>query len=120
MDNLAHTLNHPLRNYHDLQQVAIKGVYGKKAGQLKPFDNLLVGELRQELQARGENGTDKLKKPQLLDALESTLKGVQRVPPLLFHNPTQSLTSLNFQDYSVLDSEPVSHAQCKGSLRSTS
>ena len=98
MDLLMHTLNYPLRNYHDLQQVAIKDVYGKKAEQLNLFDNLLVGELRQELQARGENGTDKIKRPQLLDALESTLKGVQ------LHNPTQSLTSLNLQDYSVLDS----------------
>ena len=35
MDDLAHTLQHPLRNVKDLQEVAIKGVFGKRTGQLK-------------------------------------------------------------------------------------
>ena len=92
MDDLAHTLQSPHRNLSDLQDIATKGVFGKKSGKLKPFDNLLVRELRLELEARG-NQTEK--KDELTKMLQNTLKGVLQVPSLLLLNPTQSLSDLN-------------------------
>ena len=73
---------------------------------LKPLDNLKIGELQKELQARGYDTTDKLK-PELQERLCSLLKGAQRVPTILTLNPTQSLHRLNLTDYEVLDCEPL-------------
>ena len=42
MDDLAHSLQQPWRNLHDLQQVATSGKFGKQAGELKPFEKLKV------------------------------------------------------------------------------
>ena len=47
------------------------------------------------------------KKEDLDHCLKEILKGVQRVPTLLLLNPTQSLTELNLQHYTVLDCEPL-------------
>ena len=33
------------RSLYDLQQLAIRGKFGKVAGKLKPFDKILVGQL---------------------------------------------------------------------------
>ena len=40
-------------------------------------------------------------------ALKVLLKGIQRVPSLLFNNPTQPLSEINLQDYTILDCEPL-------------
>ena len=61
MDDLAHTLQNPPRSLQDLQKIAITGAFGKQAGQLKPFENLAVGQLRQELKARGKKETQRMK-----------------------------------------------------------
>ena len=105
-DDQAHSLSYKWCSLEDLQSVATGGIYGKKAGALKPFDSLKVDELRQELTARSVSDTT-LKKDALNDILECTLKGVVRVPALLLPNPTQSLSTLNLSRYEVLASEPL-------------
>jgi len=61
---------------------------------LKPFDKLLVKQVREELHARGIYDTDKVRK--CLDKeLNDLLKGAQRVPTLSLEihcNPSKSLT----------------------------
>ena len=78
MDDLAHTLHQPLRSFN-LQQV---GVFWKESGTTKairqPFSRTGA--------KRGKKGTEEMKKPQLMDTLDSTLKGVQTVPTILIHN----------------------------------
>ena len=57
---------------------------------LKPFENLKVLELQQEVQARGIWDCDKGRK-ELQDTLADVLKGAQRVPSLLVTDPEQPL-----------------------------
>ena len=67
--------------------------YGKKPGDIRPFSNLRVEELRTELRARKTHNTDQ-NKAELQKCSETEFKGVQRVPTLLLPNPTQSLSEL--------------------------
>ena len=106
MDDLAHTLQFSWRSLHDIQRIAIEGKWGKKAGELKPFDRLKVQQIREELHARRNFDTDKCK-DDLEAILKSILKGVQRVPSLLLLNPTGELSDLNLDQYTVLDCEPL-------------
>ncbi len=106
MDDQAHALQCPWRSLAELQSIAIAGVFGKEPFKPKPFDKLKVTQLRQELGKRGLEGTDALK-PELSQTLQEILKGIQRVPSLLLQNPTQPLSDLNLEDYTVLDSEPL-------------
>ena len=78
MDDLAHSLQLPWRNLHEIQQTATLGKRGKTPGELKPFDQVWV-QLREELHARGNFETEKCK-DELEATLKSTLKGVQHVP----------------------------------------
>ena len=89
-----------------LQQLVLAGRFGNVPGSLKPFDGLLVNDLRTELQARGMPTLGKLK-DELQADLTATLKGAQRVPTLLTQKPSQSLTNLNLHRYEVLDCEPL-------------
>ena len=106
MDDLAHTLQLPHRGLADLQQVAIEGQRGRKAGDLKPFSQLKLQELQVELNAR-QIYTQGRKKDELEHNLKVILKGVHHVPTLLLLEPTASLTTLNLEKYTVLDCEPL-------------
>ena len=65
-----------------------------------------VDELRQECKARGLP-TENLLKPELEKELRSHLGGVQRVPSLLFPNPTSTMGDLNLGNYEVIPVEPL-------------
>ena len=101
----AHSLQYCWRNLHDLQSIAISGVFGREAGVITPFDNLKVDQLRTELRARVEDTS--MKKGVLRDMLDNILRGVMRVPALLLTDPTQTLTALNLSEYEVVASEPL-------------
>ena len=106
MDDLAHTLQQPWRNLQEIQQIATQGKWGKRPGELKPFDQLRVQQLGEELHACGNFETDKCK--DVLEAtLKSTLRGVQRVPTIMLLNPTGKLSDLNLDEYAILDCEPL-------------
>ena len=79
---------------------------GNKTNVLKPFENLKVLELQQELQAHGIWDCDKGRK-ELQDTLADVLKGAQRVPSLLVTDPEQRLKDLHLTKYSVLDREQL-------------
>ena len=104
-DDQAHSLYLKLRSLNTLTTLAIKGVYGKQRGIVRPFDGLKVDELRRELRARGLDTTGN--KDDLQTLLDETLKGVASVPALLLTNPIQSLSSLNLSNYEVVASEPL-------------
>ena len=77
------------RTLSNLQKLVLAGKFENSPGRLKPFDRLLVNNLRTELQANGMITSGKLK-----DAdLTAILKGAQR-----------PLQPLNLQWYEVLDS----------------
>ena len=78
----------------------------KQPGTIKPFMNLRVAQLLEELHAREIFSTDCPKK-ELQEVLTHILKGVQRVPTLLLFNPTQELDDLHLGAYTVLDCEPL-------------
>ena len=53
MQDLSYALQCPPRSLQDLQSLILAGKYGNQPGQLKPLDQLLVANLREELTARG-------------------------------------------------------------------
>ena len=63
-------------------------------------------QLQQELRARKEYNFGKTK-ADLIQSLKSTLRGAQRVPSLLLLNPTQMLSDMNLDHYTILDCEPL-------------
>ena len=79
---------------------------GKQPNKVAPFDGLKIDQIRSELRSRQYYDFGKLKKDMAKD-LHDILKGVQRVPSLLLLNPTQELSALNLDRYSILDSEPL-------------
>ena len=106
MDDQAHALRCTLRSVRDLQDIAISGTFGKQSNVLKPFDQLLVAQLKQELLARKHYDIG-YKKPELKAILVDILKGVQRVPSLMLLDPSQPISHLNLEEYTILDSEPL-------------
>lgn len=54
MQDLGYALQCKRRTLGDLQQLVLAGRFGNAPGSLKPFDGLLVNDLRIELQARGK------------------------------------------------------------------
>ena len=106
MDDQAHTLRCTLRSYADCQSIAVSGIFGKQPNILKPFDQLQVAKLQQELLARNFYEIDQ-PKSRLSQIFVDMLKGVQRVPSLLLLNPSQPISHLNLEHYTVLDSEPL-------------
>ena len=52
MDDQAHTLRCNLRSFRDPQDIAVSHTFSKQLNILKPFDQLLVAQLKQELLAR--------------------------------------------------------------------
>lgn len=91
---------HKWRSLQQLQDLAIGGTFGRKAGILA----LKVKELRSELEARGVVINKKMLRDDLQASLDQILRGVMRVPALL---PTQQLSSLNLDKYEVMASEPL-------------
>ena len=106
MADLPHALQKPWRSLVDVQDLILVGKFGNAPGQLKPLEGLLVADLREELKVRNIT-IDGKKKPQLQLELTELLQGGQRVPTLLSQNPTKSLSSLNLQNYEILDCEPL-------------
>ena len=90
------------------QQLVLSGPLGRKnslAKASKPFQNMKKDELIKELNARriyeGET------KKELEKLLAEELHGVQRVPALLYTNPTSTMESINCGKYEVLSFEPL-------------
>ena len=106
MEDLAHALECKWRSLSNLQSLVLAGHYGNIPGAIKPFESLTTDQLQEELRSRNVFHTSTTKK-ELKQTLASVLKGAQRVPSLLFLNPSQSLEAINMQHYSVLDCEPM-------------
>ncbi len=106
LQDLPHALQCPPRSLEELQSLVTTGQFGKQPGKLKPFDKLLLSDLKVELTTRGID-TSNLQKPQMQERLKDELKGAQRVPSLLVTNPTQSLKNVNLANYEILDCEPL-------------
>lgn len=81
------------------------GPAGKTAGSAKPFERC-NNQLQQELRSREEYNFGSTKR-QLIQNLKATLRGAQRLPSLFLLNPTQSLSEMNLEHYTILDCEPL-------------
>ncbi|KAK3734075.1 hypothetical protein QZH41_019813 [Actinostola sp. cb2023] len=94
------------RQYKTLEekcQLVMAGIEGKK-GNLYPFHNLIVQQLRDELDKRGEDSSGL--KPVLQERLTELLGGTTKLPALLYGTEL-TLSDLNLQDYEVLFVEPL-------------
>ena len=77
-----------------------------KQKHVKPFNNLTVVQLRQELQVRGVN-TDKKLKDELQADPNRLRKGKTNFPLPLQSNPTTSLDDLHLSHYEISPVEPL-------------
>ena len=102
----SHALHKKVRSLQDLQNLAIGGIHGHRSNIVKPFEGLSVGNLQNELRARGCVEID-LPKVDLIRKLKEMLEGCQRVPSLLLGNPTCNLSQYNLEHYSILPCEPL-------------
>ncbi|CAB3980182.1 Hypothetical predicted protein [Paramuricea clavata] len=92
-DDLAHVLNCKVETLETRQSAIISGkiaLKNSKNQKAKPLGNLTKQELEQELASR--QIFDDGNKADLQNLLSRKMRGKQRVPTLLFHNPQQKLS----------------------------
>lgn len=106
MEDLARAFQLKWCSLSDLQSLVLAGRYGEQPNVLKPFETLDTSKLQAELRKRNILHSATTKKD-CHAILAQTLKGVQRVPTLLLSSPSQSLSSLQLDNYEILDSEPL-------------
>ena len=106
VEDIAHACTKKWCTVSDIQQIAIKGKFGRQSGVLEPFKFLSLDQVQQELRVRNIYHTSKTKK-EAEAVLTDTLRGVQRVPSILITNPTTSLEEFHLQHYTILGSEPL-------------
>ena len=110
-DELDHVFRCKHISLHDKQNLVLGGPLGKKnslAQKPKPLQGLKKEELQVELEGRGTvKDATRMLKPDLEKELATELRGVQRVPALLYSNPSVSFESLNLQSYEALGCEPM-------------
>ena len=106
---LDHTFKCKFVSLKDRQDRVLKGLLGRRNSvnkkKSKPFSNLKKQDVVRELGSRGIFQGDT--KKELEDNLTNELQGVQRVPALLFENPTEDLKAINIEDYEILVCEPM-------------
>ena len=98
-----HLQNHTILSMFMLYLI---GPAGRKLGSAKPFERLTNSQIRDELRSREEFDFGNTKS-ELVQTLKTTLHGVQRVPSLLLLNPSETLSELNLDCYTILDCEPL-------------
>ena len=110
-DDLSHVFRWKHRSLQDKQKVILAGPIGRGnslLGKPKPLKALKKGELLEELGERGllkEVKSDK--KVDLDSELMSQLRGVQRVPALLYSSPATPLEDVGLASYEALPCEPM-------------
>ena len=87
------------------QQKVLKGTFGR-GNSIKrrtlPFEKLEIQQLAVELRSRGVAlGNLKETKKDLVPELKKVLRGIKRVPILLFHNPVQDLHHISLERYEI-------------------
>ena len=78
----------------------------KRNGGTNPFDKMRKAELLRECGARGLPNGD-LKKDELEEEVKDHLKGVKRIPALLFSCQTSQSDDIGLKGYDVLSSESL-------------
>ena len=82
--DFLHVANCEIRTFKSVQEIALQGVYGKKAGHLKFYEALNKRELQLELEARGIKEYPGSKNGRL-DVLKDVLCGVQSTLSFVVH-----------------------------------
>lgn len=107
-DELDHVLNIPITSLQERKEKVLCGTVAKERScqqHPKPFENRKKSELENELGSREIYEGDL--RPELDDLLVKELKGIQRVPALLFNEPEASLEELGLHKYDILPAEPL-------------
>ena len=103
--DLARCNQLPYPSLQDIQAHVLAGIHGGKRLCVRPFAELSIQDVHQELAARhlDSGGDGKVARKRL-----AKLLGVlQRVPLLLITNPKGSLEELNLLHYAISDFEPL-------------
>ena len=78
-----------------------------KQQKLKLYECLDKEDIVTELRARSIKFSCTESKKSLSDKLEEAVHGIQRVPALMFFNPTSNLADINLDLYEILFTEPL-------------
>ena len=99
--DLEYTLQRKYKTLENKKKLILSGPAGRK-GNLHPFKDMKVNEIKAELQARGRSGEGK--KEELQKELFTMLGGTTRLPALLHNSENRdvSVQELNIERYEVL------------------
>ena len=105
--DLTYVYHAQLRDLAERQALVLGGHFGRarRNGGIKPFDKLLLSELRTELRSRGIEPSGN--KKDMETDLREILGGVQRVPALLWNHQHGSLTNMKLSKYEVIPGESL-------------
>ena len=102
-DDISCCYQQKIMSLQDKQSKVIKGKFGRKNTLKKetcPFEKLSAVELKEELQSRNINLEHlKITKKDLVPMLKKELRGVKRIPILLFNDPLIDLKMLGLSKY---------------------
>ena len=97
--SLSDRLNHLLSTSGSINR--------SKKFNLKIYDHLNKDSISEELRQRNVKYYSHFSTKDLQKLLENEMHGIQRVPALMYKNPTESLSNLNLSKYEILFTEPL-------------
>ena len=115
-DDIACCYQHKIKSLADKKDFVLRGKIGKRNSMqrnTKPFENLTIPELKQELLSR--NVDLKYLKDTFKDlapTLKKVLRGAKRLPILLMNNPESDLSQLGLQNYEISLVESMHDVAC--------
>lgn len=105
--NLHCAYNTTMKSLEERRQIFVKGLHWRNFPENScPLSHLKKDDMADELEARGYN-TNRKSKAELEQHLKNELKGIQRPPALMCHNPQNPADTINCSKYEVLACEPL-------------
>ena len=110
ISDFVHASSLPLISLNDRVDKVLASLQSLKASKLKKtklYTDLSIDNLILELQERGIKLSTKQRKYKIQYLLTEEMHGIQRLPSLLFDNPTNTLNDMNLDHYEISTIEPL-------------
>ena len=110
ISDFVHASSLPLISLNDRVDKVLASLQSLKASKLKKtklYTDLSIDNLILELQERGIKFSTKQRKDKIQNLLTEEMHGIQRLPALLFDNPTNTLNDTNLDQYEISTIEPL-------------
>ena len=110
ISDFVHASPLPLISLNDRVDKVLASLQSLKASKLKKtklYTDLSIDNLILELQEHGIKFSTKQRKDKIQYLLTEEMHGIQRLPSLLFDNPTNTLNDMNLDHYEISTIEPL-------------